>query len=331
MSAPVMIAASRSMTYVRVGSRVLIVDGWAEPDLWAAVASELRDYRTAGLGHVLTEDTLRFATIRAAAAAGSEPTGMRVELPHPTIAGARVDLAVGQPPGTLVEFKYPREPRDTNAAWTMTLGEVLKDFYRLSAYPGRVTRVFAYAESRRLRRYMLGAAEKYGIDIDRLTFTIAPATVAALPNTARDIIGPASATPITAKRLTVVEVDEDLRLSVYLVEGPPGHITAEAAALSSPEVGEASSEGPAAERRPDARAGARQEILDAIDAVLVRNGANSVAVEDVLFEMRRRQTRYADSTIRTMMTSHMCANAPDHAAVTYKDLERVGRGLYRRL
>lgn len=52
----------------------------------------------------------------------------------------------------LVEFKYPREPVEKNAAWTMTLGEVLKDFLRLAVDPGQVTGLFVYAESRRLWR-----------------------------------------------------------------------------------------------------------------------------------------------------------------------------------
>ncbi len=45
--------------------------------------------------------------------------------------------------------------------------------------------------------------------------------------------------------------------------------------------------------------------------------------------MGRCGTRYAESTIRTMITSHMCLNAPDNAATTYDDLERVDRGTYR--
>lgn len=45
--------------------------------------------------------------------------------------------------------------------------------------------------------------------------------------------------------------------------------------------------------------------------------------------MLRRGTSYAESTIRTMVVSHMCTNAPDHASVTYDDFERVDRGAYR--
>jgi hypothetical protein len=58
--------------------------------------------------------------------------------------------------------------------------------------------------------------------------------------------------------------------------------------------------------------------------------ANRVeALRTAVDEMRRRGTGYAETTIRTMVTAHMCRNAPDNNAVTYDDLERVDRGLYR--
>ncbi len=307
------------------------VDIWTDPGLWAAVAGELSGYRRAGMNHLLTEDTLRFATVRAAAAAGVEQAVMRVELPHPAIVGGRIDLAVGQPPAVLVEFKYPREPVDKNAAWTMALGEVLKDFYRLAAYPGSVTRIFVYAESRRLRRYMLGAAERYGVDIDRPMVSLEPDAVAALPNSARDILGSLSVGTVTAERVALVEVDQELRLTVYVVDGSPATTVAHLPLAEPQAIDVSSRTEPLTNRELGVRLGARREILDAIDALLLRSGANSVTVEDVVYELRRRGTTYAESTVRTMMTSHMCANAPDHAAVTYDDLERVGRGRYRRL
>jgi hypothetical protein len=46
-----------------------------------------------------------------------------------------VDLVVSEPELAAIEFKYPREPRETNAAWTQHLGEALKDFYRLARMP----------------------------------------------------------------------------------------------------------------------------------------------------------------------------------------------------
>jgi hypothetical protein len=112
---------------------------WVDEDeVWAAVAAELREYRQRGLAGLMTEDTVRFATARALIDAGVAPSGLRAEWPHPALRGSRVDLAVGgEPPSALIEFKFPREPTEQNAAWTMALGEVLKDFYRLAACRGR--------------------------------------------------------------------------------------------------------------------------------------------------------------------------------------------------
>ncbi|MGI5499349.1 DUF7669 domain-containing protein [Lentzea sp. CA-135723] len=78
-----------------------------------------------------------------------------------------------------------------------------------------------------------------------------------------------------------------------------------------------------------ARDGARREILDAVRAALAKSGASTFTLAEVLNEMSRRNTGYAANTIRTMFTSHLCRNAPDHASVTYADLERVDRGVYR--
>jgi len=74
---------------------------------------------------------------------------------------------------------------------------------------------------------------------------------------------------------------------------------------------------------------AREEILAAIPAVVRTDG--TFTVDDVVDELRRRGSAYADSTIRTHVTSRLCANAPGNHAVTYDDLERVDQGLYRRL
>lgn len=69
--------------------------------------------------------------------------------------------------------------------------------------------------------------------------------------------------------------------------------------------------------------GAREDIL----AAIARLGHETFTVMDVLREMRG--TEYTDSTIRTHVTSRMCADSPDHHGTTYADLERVDRGRYR--
>lgn len=73
----------------------------------------------------------------------------------------------------------------------------------------------------------------------------------------------------------------------------------------------------------------RDEILVAV-AALERRGIDVFSPADVIAEMRRAGSQYAESTIRTHVVSRLCRNAPDHHAVTYPDLERVGEGLYRR-
>ncbi len=59
-----------------------------------------------------------------------------------------------------------------------------------------------------------------------------------------------------------------------------------------------------------------------------RSADRTFSVAEVVAEMQRRRTRYAPSTIRTHVVSRMCVNAPEHHAVVYDDLERVGHGRY---
>lgn len=73
----------------------------------------------------------------------------------------------------------------------------------------------------------------------------------------------------------------------------------------------------------------RDEILEC--ARVVAGSSGTFTIQDILSCMAKRGTRYEESTIRTHITSRMCANAPDHHAVTYHDLERTDRGEYRLL
>lgn len=75
---------------------------------------------------------------------------------------------------------------------------------------------------------------------------------------------------------------------------------------------------------------ARDEILAALPAVCAHTGRETFTPRDVIDELNRRGTVYKPSTIRTRVVSRMCADAPDHHARTYDDLERVGDGVYRR-
>ncbi|MDP9436454.1 MAG: hypothetical protein M3P93_15185 [Actinomycetota bacterium] len=303
--------------------------------MWQAVAAELAEYRRVGLERLLTEDVVRFATARALVAHGSEPSDMRLEWPHPALRGSRIDLVVGSPPAALIELKYPREPNEKNAAWTMALGEVLKDLYRLAAAHGTWDRVFVYVETARLKRYMGGSAARHGLDLDVDDVVLEPALARALPATAASIIGEELlARRVTARRLAVLSAGEELQLSLYLVDGDAEPQEDEVREVLQPApvkpVPEASSSSRSGFPRPGRLlSGARGEIHAAVEAVLSRSGAATFTLDEVVREMRTRGSRYAESTVRTMVTSHLCANAPDHASVTYRDFERVGHGLYR--
>ena len=74
---------------------------------------------------------------------------------------------------------------------------------------------------------------------------------------------------------------------------------------------------------------ARDEILAVLPLLAVRTQDGTFTPQDVVDELRRRGSSYAPSTIRTHVVSRMCAEAPDHHAVTYSDLERVDAGRYR--
>jgi hypothetical protein len=76
---------------------------------------------------------------------------------------------------------------------------------------------------------------------------------------------------------------------------------------------------------------ARDEILAALPAIRTRLGRETFSPQDVVDELHLRGSGYAESTIRTHVTSRMCRGAPENHARTYDDLERVGSGLYRQM
>lgn len=121
-------------------------------------------------------------------------------------------------------------------------------------------------------------------------------------------------------------VDQELGLYAYAVATHGGP----SAGRASPSAATFSAETLAPSPTDSQATGARGEILDAIAAITTRSGRSTFTVLDVVAEMRRRGTRYAESTIQTMVSSHMCAQSMGPGSDPHKDLERVGRGLYRR-
>jgi hypothetical protein len=130
----------------------------------------------------------------------------------------------------LIEFNYPREPNESNAAWTRVFGEILKDFYRLAVHPGDADRILVLALTRHLRVYMASSAGRYGVDLDSDRVSITAEAAAALPRSAAAVIGDELRDHhVEASRLWALDVDDDLRISVFLVDlvtGPSNSLVA---------------------------------------------------------------------------------------------------------
>lgn len=73
----------------------------------------------------------------------------------------------------------------------------------------------------------------------------------------------------------------------------------------------------------------RDGVLAAFTRRRARTSHEAFSLEEIVREVRSLGSDYRESTIRTHVISRMCANAPDHHAVVYDDLERVDHGLYR--
>jgi hypothetical protein len=133
-----------------------------------------------------------------------------------------VDLAVGEPPEAVIEFNYPREPNETSTGWTQVFGEVLKDFYRLAVHPGDVDRIYVLALSRLQQSPLATSAGRYGVDLNSERISLNADAAAALPRSAAGVIGDdLRGHPVNATRLSALDVDEDLRISVFLVDRVP--------------------------------------------------------------------------------------------------------------
>lgn len=163
---------------------------------------------------------------------------------------------------------------------------------------------------------MRSSAARYDLDLDRDEVALRPEDAARLPDTAARIIGAElAAHHVTARRTVVASVDADLRMSVYTVD--PLGVEAHGSAIVN-----ASADGPSVLPRAGgpggtadtpvapmrARDGVRREILEAVRRILARSSGHTFTPAQVVTEMKRHGTGYAESTIRTMITSHMCAN-----------------------
>lgn len=74
----------------------------------------------------------------------------------------------------------------------------------------------------------------------------------------------------------------------------------------------------------------REAVLDAFARLEGRHHRTDFTLAEIVAEVRSETKAFAESTVRTHVTSRLCSNAPDNHEVVHDDLERVERGLYRR-
>jgi len=75
----------------------------------------------------------------------------------------------------------------------------------------------------------------------------------------------------------------------------------------------------------------RDEILRVVRQIIKSKGKNEFTIIEVIRHMNNNGTGYAESTIRTHICSKMCVNAPDNHDITFNDLERIRKGVYKLL
>ncbi|MBM6399788.1 hypothetical protein [Phycicoccus sonneratiae] len=266
-------------------------------------------------------------TVLSLQSAGIPPANLRIEVVDPVLKGGKVDLVVTDVAGrTIVEMKYPRGSRTSVSPDTMTLGELLRDFLRVALVPAADRWVVLVLEPS-LRRYLARRDAAWWTESPGGAVVLNRGELESLPKTARDAIGPLQwLLPVQATCVVAEPVDLDLALFAYQVDAPGSEVVG--ARLMSVERA-APEAGLQISRTRSGKATARSEILAAINSLIARSGLHEVAVQDVVHEMRRRGARYSDSTVRTMMTSHMCAQVHGPNIAAYDDLDRVDRGTYR--
>ena len=168
---------------------------------------------SAGRRHLLTEDVVRFATVTVLADQGVTADRLAAERTVPGV--GRIDLLVDPPGGAAVEFKFPREPSEMNAADTMAFGEVLRDFYRLARLD--VADAWAVQLLRpAFRRYLARRSELIWTDASGGVLVLPAALREALPASARAAVPEWAVGEVRAECLAATRLGDDV-LVVYRV------------------------------------------------------------------------------------------------------------------
>jgi hypothetical protein len=154
---------------------------WAE--VWRSVAAAVEVHVKAGRGHLLTEDAVRFALIAVLEDHGVAPADLRIEVIEERV-GGKLDLVVGDPASAVVELKFPRDSRTGTSPDTMTLGEMLKDFFRLARLDAPDRWVMQLVNDR-LRRFLERRDDIDWTFVPGASFAVEAGTCSRLPMTAR--------------------------------------------------------------------------------------------------------------------------------------------------
>ncbi len=300
-----------------------------EPDweqVWEDVAHRLGDHRAAGRKLLLTEDSVRWCTVLALEAVGVTPDRLAIEVQTPVLAGGKIDLTVDGADGTIIELKYPRASRTAISPDTMTLGELIRDFLRVAVVAASDRWVVQVLQPE-LRRYL---SRRDGLSWPTAVgeqLVLTREGLCAMRKTTLDAIGSLPwHLPVIATCVLAHPVDVDLSLFAFRVAAPD-HDSVAAPLIAVSPAAPPPADG--TERGSSARGGARVEILAAIADLVTRAGRPDVTLGQIVDEMRRRGSTYAESTIRTMVSSHMCTQVHGPNIGSYDDLDRVGHGQYR--
>ncbi|MCM3527866.1 hypothetical protein M4D56_01990 [Cytobacillus oceanisediminis] len=73
----------------------------------------------------------------------------------------------------------------------------------------------------------------------------------------------------------------------------------------------------------------REQILAAAKSIIRSKEKNEFTIKEVIDYMKKENTVFEESTIRTHISSRCCINSSRHHAVTYDDFEKVRKGVYK--
>ncbi|WP_162599841.1 hypothetical protein [Nocardioides solisilvae] len=311
------------------------------------MATTVGGHLAAGRGHLVTRDTVRLATVLALQAVGVVPSRLTLDLPRPGVQGVvpLADLLLDGPGGTVLDLRLPWDAEPGRN--THTMGVLVRDLLRISTVPARQRWLVQVLATERMG-HLASAAVRRGLPwpdrpgtrmlLDRQALDDLP------PGAAAELAGGRWQLPVVVACAGVWPVSDDLGLHAYEVSVP---LTGPKAAWAPREEPPRSSAGPGGvvlepvpipeqvlERArpvapPSPRGTARAEVLEAVRALVTRQGHDVVHVADVLAHVRSSGSRFAEATVRTMLTQHMCAQVQGRGVASYDDLDQVDEQRYR--